>query len=302
MTMILTLEKMKAYKEEYGLSCRLISEKSGVPESTVNKVFGGITKPRQSTLEALSRAFFEYSVSNNIEDYGTTTYEELLKKYGQTDMIAEEHPFNAGIFGGKNPLYEGTSAIKYGDKENGDYTIDDYDALPEKVRAELIEGFMFEMNAPSYIHQTILLEMAVQIQNGIRKRKGGCKVYVAPADVELGDKKNTIVQPDIFILCNKNMKDSIKRLHAAPDFVVEILSESTRKKDIFMKTDIYMEYGVREYWIVDPEEKRITVYYFEKREYRNDYSFDDIVPISIYDGKISVDFNVIKHELEETFL
>ena len=76
MTMILTLEKMKAYKEEYGLSCRLISEKSGVPESTVNKVFGGITKPRQSTLEALSRAFLEYSVSNNIEDYGTTTYEE----------------------------------------------------------------------------------------------------------------------------------------------------------------------------------------------------------------------------------
>ena len=323
MSDILTLEEMKKIKNSYGLSCSIIAEKSGVPESTVNKVFGGVTKPRQSTLQALSVVFVEYGSQSTKKkvDYGDIQYEELLKKYGYTDYLAEESHFqdkkkdkknnkntNTDDQGSgdqdlviKEALIQGTSAKKIDKKRDGEFTVGDYLRLPENIRAELIDGYFFEMNSPSYIHQTILLDMAYQIKTGIRKNKGKCNVYVAPADVQLGDDEKTMVQPDLFIICNRDMKKHHNRFCDAPDFIAEIVSESTRRKDSTVKLNKYMKEGVREYWLVDPHNGYITVYLFDKADFTKIYTFDDTVPIDIYEGKISVDFGEITAELIETY-
>jgi len=295
----MTLERMKKIREIHGLSYQSISEKSGVPLSTVQKVFGGVTHPREATLLKLSKVFEKYEN----DDFGRADIEEVLHRYaesyidhyGMYDMVMENHLFGDDHKG----VVNGTSAL--GKKRNGEYTINDLGGLPDDARVELIDGYIYYMAAPSKIHQTILFEVSMQLGQAIRKNKGKCKVYIAPCAVQLNKDNKTLVEPDIFILCNKDMQQIKDRTIGAPDLVIEILSESTRKKDTIIKLNKYMEAGVREYWIIDPTKKCIVVYHFEKQEYTQIYSFDSSVPVGIYDGKISVDFEAIRQELADIY-
>ena len=84
----------------------------------------------------------------------------------------------------------------------------------------------------------------------------------------------------------------------APDFVAEILSPSTRKKDLFLKLHKYQRAGVREYWIVDIEKERIITYFFEKDEIPVIYGFKDRIPVRIYNGELEIDFAEIESYLK----
>ena len=190
-------------------------------------------------------------------------------------------------------------AFEIMDKDAGEYTIDDYEKLPDDIRVELIKGNFYDMASPSRRHQTIIFEMGVQIRTAIKKNKGGCKVYLAPSDVQLFDDDKTVVQPDLFILCKKEMIRETQITHGAPEFVVEVLSKSNQFKDMTLKLGLYMDAGVKEYWIVNPFNGYIIKYIFY--EETAIFTFDDKVPLSIYDGKISVDFSEIKQELIEEF-
>lgn len=99
----------------------------------------------------------------------------------------------------------------------------------------------------------------------------------------------TMVQPDILVVCDEN-KINKEGIFGAPDLVVEVLSPSTRKKDMSVKLAKYMGAGVREYWIVDPDAKRVIVYDWEREEILNIYGFGDKVPVGIFDGKCEVEF------------
>ena len=142
------------------------------------------------------------------------------------------------------------------------YTIADIEALPEGERAELIDGEMFRLDAPTRQHQDILGEMFANIKLYIRKKGGNCKIYPAPFAVYVKKGRKNYVEPDISVICDRDKLDE-KGCQGAPDWMIEIVSPSSKKMDYERKVKLYREAGAREYWIVDAETKTVTVYDFE---------------------------------------
>ena len=161
-------------------------------------------------------------------------------------------------------------------------TLEQYEALPEDKRVEVFDDVVYDMASPSQEHQIISMELSTMLNTYIKTKKGSCRVFHAPFDVKLSEQPLTIVQPDLMIICDKNKLDG-KRCNGAPDFIVEIVSPSNPADDYIRKLYYYKNAGVREYWIVDPRKKTITVNYFEKDMLNIQYSFDSIIKVNIYE-------------------
>ncbi|MBD5537149.1 MAG: Uma2 family endonuclease [Lachnospiraceae bacterium] len=170
------------------------------------------------------------------------------------------------------------------------YTEADYYNLPENVRAELIEGnLIYNQAAPSRIHQAILSELHTVINNYIKSKNGSCKVYPAPFAVKLRKDRSTIVEPDISVICDRN-KLTDHGCTGAPDWIIEIVSPGNSSHDYIFKLNLYANAGVREYWIVDPDKKRIFVYFLEKAKFEVEtYTFEDKIKANIYED-LYIDF------------
>ncbi len=161
------------------------------------------------------------------------------------------------------------------------YTIDDIYALPEGERAELIDGKIYYMAPPSWKHQRISGRLYQSIANYIDSNNGKCEVLAAPFAVFLNDDEINYVEPDISVICDISKLDD-KGCHGAPDWVIEIVSPSSKPRDYMVKLFKYRTAGVREYWIVDPAKEMVMVYRFEK-ETMEEYSFEEDVPVGIYE-------------------
>lgn len=160
-------------------------------------------------------------------------------------------------------------------------TLEQYEALPEDKRVEVFDGVIYDMASPSQLHQTLSMELSNIIYNYIKSKKVSCQIFSAPFDVKLSDKPLIIVQPDIMVICNKDKLDG-KRCNGAPDFIIEIVSPSNPADDYIRKLYYYKNAGVREYWIVDPRRKTVTVNYFEGNIVSVQYPFDSIIKVNIY--------------------
>lgn len=170
-------------------------------------------------------------------------------------------------------------------------TIEQYEALSEDVHIEIFEGIPYDMASPSQEHQTISMELSTTINNYIKKQHGSCRVFSAPFDVKLNDSPLTIVQPDLMVICNPDKLDG-KRCNGAPDFIIEIVSPGNPADDYIRKLYYYKNAGVREYWIVDPRRRTITVNFFEQNILNIQYSFDATIKVNIYDD-LYIDFSEI---------
>jgi Uma2 family endonuclease len=144
------------------------------------------------------------------------------------------------------------------------HTYGDYLEWPEDVRYELIDGIAYAMApAPLRLHQEILGEVFRQVGNALEGRP--CRPFVAPFDVRLpraseADRDiDTVVQPDLVVVCDRAKLDE-RGCRGAPDWVVEILSPSTAGHDLIVKRRLYERVGVREYWLVHPVDRVVTVY------------------------------------------
>lgn len=169
------------------------------------------------------------------------------------------------------------------------YTIEDIYNLPDGQRAELIDGVIYDMAPPSRIHQELVMEISATLRSHIRSKGGSCKVYPAPFAVFLNADDKTYVEPDISVICDKN-KLSDRGCEGAPDFIIEIVSPGSRKKDYGLKNAQYTDAGVREYWIVDPIKERTTVYHYEEYEAPMVVPFSHPVQCGIFkDLQITID-------------
>ncbi|NBH99810.1 Uma2 family endonuclease, partial [Lachnospiraceae bacterium] len=142
------------------------------------------------------------------------------------------------------------------------YTTEDIYALPEGTRAELIDGQLYYMAPPNTRHQRILSFLHLEIGNYIRANKGTCEVFPAPFAVFLFADDSKYLEPDISVICDTDKLNN-HGCNGAPDWIIEIVSPSSRPMDYYTKLSLYRTAGVREYWIVDPEKNRILVYNFE---------------------------------------
>lgn len=174
-------------------------------------------------------------------------------------------------------------------KQQGEYTLDDYYAIPDEYRVELIDGVIYDMASPRDVHQIVNNLINLKIFSYIEKKNGTCIIITAPMDVQLDCDDRTIVQPDILVVCDRKKFEN-GRIYGAPDFIVEVLSPATRKKDIQIKTVKYRKAGVREYWIVDIEKEQVITHLFEKNDLAVLYTFKDKVPVGIFDRECQVDF------------
>lgn len=268
----MTVEEMKKKKTELGFSCEQISERSGVPLGTVQKIFSGITRrPRYDTICQLEKAF---------------SIEHII--------FADNYIYGDGAD------HEGDIWKSFHGKKQGEYTLEEYEAIPDEYRVELIDGVIYDLNTPTTIHQQLAFEISIRLREYIRQNKGLCMVLPSPVSVQLDEDDRTMIQPDVVICCDR---DKILRSHVygAPDMVIEILSPSTRKKDMGLKLKKYITARVREYWMVDPDKKKVVVYDLEHNELPVIYGFEDQVPVKIFDEKCQIDFSEIYSYIEFLF-
>ena len=162
------------------------------------------------------------------------------------------------------------------------YTIDDIYALPDGERAELIDGKIYYMAPPSRTHQRISGKLYQTIANYIDSTGGECEIYAAPFAVFLNDDDINYLEPDISVICDQSKLDD-KGCHGAPDWVIEVVSPSSKPRDYMAKLFKYRNAGVMEYWIVDPDKQMTMVYGFEK-DIVEQYNFGEDVPSGIYEG------------------
>ena len=266
----MTVEQMRERKRELGYSYQKIAQLSGLPVGTVQKVLGGITRsPREETVWAL----------------------EAVLKPVVTSMESKKQE-------DRDEALVLSRAANEGGKRQGEYVLEDYYARSNHRRVELINGVFYDMEAPTSTHQIVILEIGVQLSSYIKTMGNKRIVLMAPMDVQLNCDSKTIVQPDLFVVCDR---DKVRQcaVHGAPDLVVEVLSTSSRRKDMSIKLSKYTEAGVREYWLVDPDKKRVLVYPLEQEDLPVMYDFEDQVPVGIFGGEMCVDFKQIDECLSE---
>lgn len=248
------ISDLKKLKKEAGLTNAEIAELSGIPVSTVNKIFSGATKnPRYATLLAIEQVL--------------TTKEKIPFTY---DKLKEEPSI----------VRDASAPYMYSARE---YDGEDIEKLSEWSRAELINGKLYMLSAPNRLHQYFVAELLFEIKSYIRKNNGKCDVYASPFDVRLFGDDSTIVQPDILVVCNKDILTE-KGCSGAPDWVIEIVSKSNSSHDYVRKLIQYQKACVREYWIVNPFQELISVFNFEDAKKSGEYNYGEPVPSGVLEG------------------
>lgn len=289
----MNIETLKKRKKELGLTNQQLSQISGVSLGTINKIFSGATKsPQFDTMNALISALgldiYQYRPDSHMDKFCSSE--------SPATPDSGSRSLHDGVCESRTTYYSDElhdPAIAYKTKkQNGTYTLDDYYALPDDVRAELIDGYLIFMDAPTVHHQDIIGELFFHIRYYIKFKNGPCKVILSPVDVRLDNDDKTILEPDLVIICDPGKSDG-RRINGAPDLVVEVVSPSSRKRDYLIKLNKYWAAGVREYWIIDPEQEKISVYLFADAEEAfsmKTYSFHDKVPVGLYEDLV-IDFN-----------
>ena len=204
-----------------------------------------------------------------------------------TDTSSVEYLADASL----DPELRESGAAARLPEEDGLYTYADYCTWDDDTRWELLDGIAYAMSAPTAAHQDICGMLYLQIGNYLLGKP--CKVYFAPFDVRLfanmaddsDETDTTVVQPDLLVVCDRSKLSDGRSCKGAPDLVVEILSPSTASKDRMTKLQKYREAGVREYWIVDPDERTVLVYLFEGGKFiRANYGEIDKIPVTVLPG------------------
>lgn len=290
----MNIEEIRKQKQLLGWTNQELADRADVPLGTVQKALGGATKyPRRSTLDKLTAA-----IENGLktEDRPASIPSAADRPYSMSGE--KDRPGSSSDVCEKSIAYERQGASPRWTRQ-GSYTVSDYEALPDDVRVELIDGVFYDMSAPTFLHQIIAGRVYVQLINFMDSHEHkNCTPGISPLDVQLDQDDRTMVQPDVIILCDQK-KNTIKRIYGAPDFVLEVLSPSTRRKDMIKKLDKYMNAGVREYWMADPEKEMVTVFDFFSDTFPDYYSFDDQIPVAISGGACVIDFRPIHEELNE---
>ncbi len=258
----MNLNRLKYYKQQHGYTFAQLAELSGVPQGTIQKIFSGETRsPRHETIRALERVLCPQEPDadgKSLSGASGSRYADVVKEASAAYNVPR-----------------------------GGYTLEDYYALPDERRVELLDGVIYDMAAPSVIHQHIIIKMVVAIDNHITKNNGRCLVLASPVDVQIDCDNRTMLEPDVIVVCDPS-KNTNRCILGAPDLVIEILSPSSVKMDTKLKMAKYATAGVREYWVIDPDKERVCVYWTDESGMPAIYGSQDDVPVGIFGDELKV--------------
>ncbi|NTU41780.1 MAG: Uma2 family endonuclease [Nitrospirales bacterium] len=171
-------------------------------------------------------------------------------------------------------------------KKDRRYTYQDYRSWPDEERWEIIEGVAYNMSpAPTVKHQRIVGQLLRKAAEGIEER--GCSLFIAPTDVVFDDLN--VVQPDVFVVCDKN-KITEKNIKGVPDLIVEVISPSTGVKDKREKRNLYEKVGVKDYFIIFPEAELVEWYRLEEGRYSTPqiFNWDETMRLASFDMELNL--------------
>lgn len=258
-------DRMRCVRESLGLSQKELQNKTGIYQADLSKIERGEGNPSLETIEKISKAL-------NLD----------------LQFFAMPH----ASFKHFEPIPEDVALFLPKGKIQGEFVVADLDALPEGKFVELIDGCVCSMAVPSSIHQQIIGEMFFAFKKYIKENKGQCVVFGSSTGLRFENDDSNYLIPDMTVVCDRN-KITSDGIVGSPDFVLEVASPSNYRYDYHKKTQLYMDNGVREYWIIDPMLSRLTVYNFDNYGIPEVHTLDEVVPVSIYDGKLEIDMREI---------
>lgn len=191
-------------------------------------------------------------------------------------------------------IFMGLPARKIEEK----FTYGDYLKWPDEERQELINGVAYDISpASSRRLQEIVLELASQFHNYLKDKP--CRVYIAPFDVRLpefdeaDEEIETVVQPDIIVVCDINKLDD-RGCRGAPDIIIEVISPQTAKKDLITKRYLYERHKIKQYWIFDPEPEEVVIFKLKNNKYGEpeEYKKEDKIKVDIFKD-LEIDLSII---------
>ena len=271
----MNLNRLKYYKQQHGYTFAQLAELSGVPQGTIQKIFSGETRsPRHETIQALERVLCPQEPDadgKSLSGASGSRYADVVKEASAAYNVPR-----------------------------GGYTLEDYYALPDERRVELLDGVIYDMAAPSVIHQHIIIKMVVAIDNHITKNNGRCLVLASPVDIQIDCDDRSMLEPDVIVVCDPS-KNTNRCILGAPDLVIEILSPSSVKMDTKLKMAKYATAGVREYWVIDPDKERVCVYWTDESGMPAIYGSQDDVPVGIFGDELKVPMKEIFERVQNVF-
>lgn len=291
------INELKALKKQLKLTTNDIAYMAELPYSTVSKIFTGETQnPQYLTLEKINavlqkeaqkariaayigymKKFFE---DHPEAEYDTREYHKYLRqKYGVSPSSdSSDAPSTEGSLAKQVPLA---------------LSVSEYFSLETDRTVELIDGQLIYNDLPTMAHQKVVEGLGFAIKSFIKDNNGKCASYSCGINLQLDEEDNSILAPDIVVVCDQS-KETDFGILGAPDWIIEVTSPSTRKKDYRQKLSKYMEHGVREYWVIDMQKEIVATYINEMPVVTGIYKFSDAIPVFIYDGKLTICIDDIK--------
>lgn len=289
------INDLKRRKKNLKLTTAQLAYLAELPVGTVSKVMTGETKkPSYITIEKIDRALAHEEMIARLSEY-KLYLEEYFKEHPDEDVDMKElenkYRSERGLSNDPIPFAVPISQIE----DHGNLTavvdkratVSMLGEIGEDRTVELLDGNIIINETPGIKHQTIVQNIGWTIQRFIDDNKGKCKAFSVGVNVRISEDDYTLLIPDIVVVCDP---DSIRDdgIWGAPDWVIEVVSRSTRHRDYKDKMYKYMSGGVREYWIVDPEKEKVTTYIEGEPMMAYIYNFEDEIPVYIYDGKLKI--------------
>ncbi len=291
----MTIEELKARKKRLNLSTKELAYLAELPLGTVSKIFTGETKkPSYLTIEKIDACLRKEEMLARMR-----AYEQAMKQY------FSEHPEDEGNQSKFEAIYRrehhlDSAPIPYAVPVEGTFetsghlalqyrnmTVSDLADLGEQKGYQLIDGHMIVAEMAGVKHQHMVRHIGRQIEKFILDNGGSCEVFDAGVNVFLDEDDLTLVIPDIVVVCDSSMIND-RGIQGAPDWIIEVVSASTRKIDYHKKLHKYMDAGVREYWIVDIDRQMVTVCVNGEPMQISIFGFEQDIPVMIYDKKLLI--------------
>ena len=291
----MTIEELKARKKQLNLTTKDLAYLAELPLGTVSKIFTGETKkPSYLTIEKLDAALKREEMLTRVRAY-EQAMKEYFSKHPEDDgnqskfeaLYRKEHHLSSEPIPYAVPIEDdlvtrGHLALQY-----RNMTVSDLEDLGEQRGYQLIDGHLIVAQMAGVKHQRMVRYIGRQIEKFILDNGGKCEVFDVGVNVFPDEDDLTLVIPDIAVVCNPSMIDD-RGIQGAPDWIVEVVSASTRKIDYHKKLHKYMDSGVREYWIVDIDRQMVTVCVNGEPMQISIFNFEQDIPVMIYDKKLLI--------------